>query len=110
MRLVSAAKHAALQTGYDRIAKDLEDANKLVAEHAATMTRLRAELEQLRDAHPDTPVSQPQPVQGDVEVRRQLHLARRALRELAQQIEELQTSHVADTRELHDLRQNGARP
>ena len=109
MRLVSAAKHAALQTRYDRTAAALEKAEKQAAERAATIARQAAELERLRDAHPDTPLSQPQSVQGDAEVRRQLHLARRAIRQLAEQIDGLQTSHVADTRELHDLRQKEAR-
>ena len=110
MRLVSAAKHAALQTRYDRTAAALEKVEKLAAERAATIARQAAELERLRDAHPDTPVSEPHPVQGDAEVRRQLHLARRAIRELSDQIDGLQTSHIADTRELHDLRQKEARP
>lgn len=105
MRLVSAAKHAALQTRYERTAADLEKAEKLAADRAATITRQAAELERLRDRHPDTPLSQAQPAQGDAELRRQLHLARRAIRQLAEQIDGLQTSHVADTRELHDLRQ-----
>lgn len=108
MRLVSAAKHAALQTRYDRTAAALEKAEKLAAERAATITRQAAEIERLRDAHPDTPLSQAPPVEGDAEVRRQLHLARRAIRQLSDQIDSLQTSHIADMRELHDLRQQEA--
>jgi predicted nucleic acid-binding Zn-ribbon protein len=110
MRLVSAAKYAALQTLQQRTATALEKSEKQAAERQATITRQAAELDRLRDTHPDTPLPQPPSPQGDVELRRQLSLARRAIRELAQQIDGLQTSHVADTRELHDLRQNGGRP
>ena len=105
MRLVSAAKYAALQTRLDRTTADLEKAEKLAADRAVAITRQAAELERCRDQHPDTPLPQTPPVHGDAEVRRQLHLARRALHQLADQIDSLQTSHVADTRELHDLRQ-----
>lgn len=108
MRLVSAAKYAALKTRYERTAAALEKAEKLAADRQAANSRQAAELERLRDRHPEAPVFQARPVQGDAELRRQLNLARRAIRELAEQIDGLQTSHVADTRELHDLRQNGA--
>lgn len=105
MRLVSASKHAALQTRLDRTTADLEKAEKVAADQRALITRQSAELERLRDRHPETPLPQTPPVHGDAELRRQLHLARRAIRQLAEQIDGLQTSHVADTRELHDLRQ-----
>ncbi|MEU3283156.1 hypothetical protein [Streptomyces antibioticus] len=107
MRLVSAAKYAALQTLQQRTAAALERAEKLAAERQATITRQAAELARLRDAHPDTPLPQPLGVQGDAELRRQLDLARRTIRQLDERVVELQRSHVADTRELHDLRQNG---
>lgn len=107
MKIVSAAKYAALQALQQRTAASLEKAEKLAAERQATITRQAAELARLRDAHPDTPLPQPPAVQGDAELRRQLDLARRAIRQLDERVSQLQTSHVADTRELHDLRQNG---
>lgn len=108
MKFVSAAKYAALRAGYERISRDLEAANKRDTEHLATIRGLRAENEQLRDEHPDSPVRQPKPPVGDAELRRQLNLARRAVAELQQRLDDMQTSHIADTRELHDLRQGVA--
>lgn len=105
MRLVSAAKYAALQTRLQRTEKAREDAEKRVAERQATITRLRAELEQARDIHPASPLPQAPAAPGDVELRRQLHLAGRTIREQGLRLDELQASHIADTRELHDLRQ-----
>lgn len=105
MKLISAAKHAALQARYDRAARELEDTAKVSAERLATITRLRAELEQARDLHPATPLPQPPAAPGDTELRRQLNLAQRTIRDQGARLDELQASHVADTRELHDLRQ-----
>jgi len=45
---------------------------------------------------------------GDAELRRQLDLARRTVGELQRRLDEMQSSHIADTRELHDLRQGAA--
>lgn len=108
MKLVSAAKYAALQTRYERTARDLEAAEKLAADRLATNTQLRAELAKSRDEHPDGPVATPAPVQGDPELRRQLALAQRTIRGLSERLDAMQASHVADTRELHDLRQGVA--
>lgn len=108
MRIVSAAKYAALQSRYERTARELEDSDKLVARHVATIGQLRAELDQQRDRKPDGPVQQPKPAVGDAELRRQLNLAQRAIRVQAERLEQLQLSHIADTRELHDLRQGVA--
>lgn len=105
MRIVSAAKHAALRTGYQRALADLETAKKRDAERQTTIDRQAAEIARLRDEKPDGPVQQPKPVVGDAELRRQLNLANRTIREQADQLERLQDSHLADTRELHDLRQ-----
>ena len=105
MKLISGAKYAALQTLQQRTARELEAAEKLAAERLTTITQLRAELAQLRDAAPGSPLPKPPATPGDVELRRQLHLARRTIRTQAERLDELQTSHVADTRELHDLRQ-----
>lgn len=108
MRIVSAAKHAAVLARLDRQARDLEAAEKRDTERVATINRLRAERDRLRDARPDTPLQQPQPVVGDAELRRQLDLARRAHRALTEQLEQMQAVHEADTRELHDWRQGAA--
>jgi hypothetical protein len=108
MRLVSAARHAELQYRYERMAEARENADKLAAERLSTITRQAEEITRLRDARPDTPVRESRPVQGDAELRRQLHLARRVIAELSQRLDDVQASHIADTRELHDLRQGGA--
>jgi hypothetical protein len=109
MRLVSAAKYARLEAQQQRTARELEAAEKLAAERLATITRLRSELDQARDARPDSPLPQAPAAPGDVELRRQLHLAQRTVREQGLRLDDLQTSHIADTRELHDLRQGGGR-
>lgn len=107
MRLVSAAKHAALQTLQQRTARELEEAAKAAAERLATITRLRTELEQARDARPASPLPQPPAPPGDAELRRQLYLAQRTIRDLGRRLDDLQTSHIADTRELCELRDGG---
>lgn len=107
MKFVSAAKYAALRADYERISRDLKDANKRDTEHLATIKGLRSEVDRLRDEHPDSPVQQPKPPVGDAELRRQLNLALRAVGELQQRLDDMQTSHIADTRELHDLRRRG---
>lgn len=104
MKLISAAKYAALEVKQQRTARELEAAEKLAAERLATITRLRAELEQARDAKPDSPLPQPPVAPGDAELRRELNLAKRTIREQGARLDDLQASHVADTRELHDLR------
>lgn len=109
MRLVSAAKHAALQTLQQRTAAALERAEKLAADRLSTINRQAETIARLRDETPGPPVRVPEPAVGDAELRRQLNLARRANAELAKQIGVLQTAHEADTRELHDLRQ-GVKP
>lgn len=105
MRLVSAAKYAALQTRLQRENQARETAEKLAAERQATITRQAQEIRRLRDSNPDSPLPAPAPVQGDADLRRRLDLAHRQLRELGARLDGLQSSHVADTRELHDLRQ-----
>lgn len=109
MKLISGAKYAALYTRYQRTEAARETAEKLAADRQATITQQRAELARLRDERPDSPVQQPQPVQGDAELLRQLDLAQRTIRALAQRVDDLQASHIADTRELHDLRQEATR-
>lgn len=108
MKLISGAKHAALRTRYEHTSYELEKSRKLAAERLSTITRQAGEISRLRDARPDTPVQQSRPAPGDVELRRQLDLARRTVGELQKRLDEMQASHIADTRELHDLRQGAA--
>lgn len=108
MKLISGAKHAALRARYERTAYELENARKLAAERLSTITRQAGEITRLRDARPDTPVQQSRPALGDVELRRQLRLALGTVGELQRRLDEMQSSHIADTRELHDLRQGVA--
>lgn len=107
MRLVSAAKHAALQALQQRTARELEVVEKAAADRLATITRLRAELEQARDARPASPLPQPPVPPGDAELRRELYLAQRTIRDLGRRLDDLQASHIADTRELLALRDGG---
>lgn len=108
MKWVSGAKHAALRALYERTARDLEAANKRDADRQATITRQAAEIARLRDEKPDGPVQQPKPVAGDAELKRRLDLALRTIRELDERLAQMQASHIADTKELHDLRQGVA--
>jgi hypothetical protein len=108
MRLVSAAKYAALQTLQQRTVRELEVVEKAAADRLATITRLRAELEQARDARPTSPLPQTPATPGDAELRRQLRLAQRTIHDLGQRLDDLQTSHIADTRELRELREGVA--
>lgn len=108
MRIVSAAKHAAVLAGAKRIARELEDEKKANAEHVATIGRLRAELDQQRDRKPDGPVQQPKPAVGDAELQRQLNLALRRGDQLQQRLDELQASNDAASRELQDMRRGVA--
>ncbi|MFK0018250.1 hypothetical protein [Streptomyces sp. NPDC090798] len=105
MRLVSGAKYADLLYRYQRVTEAREQAEKLAAERLSTITRQAEEITRLRDHTPDTPLPQPRPVQGDTELRRQLHLARRALASLDQQCRTLQSSNEAQVQELRDLRE-----
>jgi hypothetical protein len=105
VRIVSAAKHAALRARYERTARDLEAVEKLAAERQATIARQADEIARLRDAKPDSPVQNPRTEVGDAELLRRLNLANRTIRELDERVGQLQDSHIADTRELHDLRQ-----
>lgn len=105
MRIVSAARHAALRARYERAARDLEAVEKLAAERQATIARQANEIARLRDEKPDSPVQNPRPAVGDAELLRRLNLANRTIRELDARLDEMRLSHIADTRELHDLRQ-----
>lgn len=89
----------------DQFAKDRDVQRQTAEERLKTITRLQNLLQHYREEKPDSPLPEPQPVLGDAELRRQLHLARRAITELSRRLDDMQASHVADTRELHDLRQ-----
>jgi hypothetical protein len=108
VRIVSAAKYAALQARLQLATKELETASKRDAERQATITRQAAEIARLRDEKPDGPVQQPKPAVGDADLQRRLNLALRTIRELDERVGQMQDSHIADTRELHDLRQGAA--
>lgn len=106
MRLVSAAKHAALQQRYERTLRDLEAAEKRAADRQDTIKNLREALAKAEDQHPPSPL--PEPAVGDTELLRRLRRAEDTIRKLTAQLDQMQTSHEADTRELHDLRQEAA--
>ncbi|MGY5048248.1 hypothetical protein ACWDE0_21850 [Streptomyces sp. 900105755] len=98
--------YQALREDYRKAIGDRDDAVKLAASRLFLISRQAEEIARLRDERPeDGPLPQPRPVTGDAELRRRLHLTERALAETQQRLEALQTSHIADTRELHDLRQ-----
>lgn len=105
MRLVSAAKYAALQARYERTLRDLEAAEKRATDRQDTIRHLRDAL--AKDRHPSSPLPQPEPAVGDAELLRRLRRAEDTIRRLTGQLAEMQASHEADTRELHDLRQQG---
>lgn len=107
MRLVSAAKHAALTTSYQRVARQRDDLAQLAKDRLSTINRQAEEITRLRDAKPSTPVREPEPVHGDAELRRQLALERQAHASLDEQCRLLQSSNEAQIRELYDLRVNG---
>jgi hypothetical protein len=104
MKLVSAAKHAALATRYERVVRQRDDLDKLAKDRLSTITRLAEEVSRLRDSKPDTPIAQPRSAQGDDELRRQLQLARRALASMDGQLATLQRANEAMTAELQDIR------
>jgi chromosome segregation ATPase len=108
MRLVSAAKYASLKRRHDHVTRERDDAQKLAADRLSTINRLQNELSRLRDEKPEGPVPMPRLSVGDVELRRRLALAESTIRGLSERLDDLQASHVADTRELHDLRQGVA--
>jgi hypothetical protein len=108
MRLVSASKHAALATSYERVVRQRDDLDKVAKGRLSTITRLAAEVSRLRDEKPDAPIAQPRPAEGDAELRRQLDLARRALVSLDGQLATLQLANEAMAAELLDIRQGAA--
>lgn len=105
---VSRTRYQDLRSMYEHQVQRREDAEKLAAERLSTITRQAEEITRLRDNRPDAPVRQPRPSQGNAELRRQLDLAQRTIRALSERLDDMQASHIADTRELHDLRQGVA--
>lgn len=97
--------YQALRDRYRKVVEERDEAVKLAAERQSTIVRLCGDLDRLRDTATDGPITQPRPVHGDPELRRQLALARRTIAALTVRLDDIQTSHIADTRELHDLRQ-----
>ena len=88
----------------DQFAKDRDAQRNTADERLKTINRLQSLLQHYREDKPDTPLPEPQPALGDAELRRQLHLARRANAELSARLDGMQASHIADTKELHNLR------
>ena len=89
MRLVSAAKHAALQTRYERTLRDLEAAEKRATDRQDTIRHLRDALAKAEDRHPSSPLPQPEPAVGDVELLRRLRRAEDTIRRLTGQLAEM---------------------
>jgi len=83
---------------------EVADLRKRLARAQAETVALSGELAEVRETRRQIDGGSNRPRTEAVELR----LAREQARALADRISELQTSHVADTRELHDLRQNGA--
>lgn len=100
MRLVSGARYAALQARCQQVTEARDEAVDLAAKRLSTITRQASELSYYRDQNPDAPLPYPRPADGDVELRRQLHLARQAMAALDQQCRELQRVNELQDRQL----------
>lgn len=101
---VTLAKHNQTLRDLAGESKRRQEAEQQLAEKDAAILRMQSLVSHHRDEHPDTPVQHPEPVQGDAELRRQLRLAQAVIRGLSERLDAMQTSHIADTRELYDLR------
>src|SRR5438067_10525028 len=97
---VARPRYAALRARYQEVVEERDTAVKLAAERLSTITRQAADITRLRDNTPDAPVQQPRPQTGDVETRRQLHLARKAMGALDQQCRDLQQINEVQARQL----------
>jgi hypothetical protein len=95
------AKYEAEQERADLLQAELDDARLLAARLTAVVETRQAFDDQGR------PVDAAPPVRRDAGSAR-LRRERAIVRKLEQRLSEMQLSHVADTRELHDLRQKGA--
>ncbi|SDM47488.1 hypothetical protein SAMN04487981_101642 [Streptomyces sp. cf386] len=102
---VRRSTYNALQAAYQRVIAERDQAVNLAAERLTTVTRQAEKLTRRDDWHPTTPVREPQPPQGDAELRRRLDLAERARRFLDEQILPLQAANEAMAAELRDLRE-----
>jgi hypothetical protein len=91
-----------------RLETERDDALTLADERLKTITRQAAELDYFRDQNPDAPLPYPRPAEGDVELRRQLHLARRAIASLDAQLATAQQANESLTRELRQAREGVA--
>ncbi|MFI5473141.1 hypothetical protein ACIA6D_23240 [Streptomyces cacaoi] len=95
------ADHTTAVERADRLQAELDDARLLAARLTAAVETRQAFDDQGR------PVDAAPPVRRDAGSAR-LRRERALVRKLEQRLSEMQLSHVADTRELHDLRQKGA--
>jgi hypothetical protein len=69
MRLVSGARHDALNTRCQQVVEQRDDLAELASKRLATITRQASELSYYRDQNPDAPLPYPKPAGGDVELR-----------------------------------------
>jgi hypothetical protein len=99
---VARPRYAALRARYQEVVEERDEAVKLAAERLSTITRQAETITHLRDTTPDSPVSQPQPVQGDAELRRQLRLSQKARAALEEQLLTVQRSNEVQARQLRE--------
>ena len=107
MMLVSGARYDALNARYQTACEGREEAEKLAAERLSTITRQAAELSYFRDQNPDAPLPYPRPPEGDAELRRQLHTARKAMAALDEQCRTLQHVNEVQARQLREHAESG---
>lgn len=103
MKYVFRRKFADLQGRYQQVIAKRDEAEALAAERLSTITRQAETITRLRDGIPDTPVREPQPAQGDAELRRLFRLSEEARRKLDEQLRTLQAANEAQAAELRDL-------
>lgn len=108
MRLVSGTRYDALNTRYQQVIEQRDDLAELASKRLATITRQAAELAYFRDQNPDAPLPYPKPAGGDVELRRQLHLARRALLAQQEQLASMRQANESLAAELRAVREGAA--
>jgi hypothetical protein len=102
MRLVTGARYDALQGRYRQVVDDHDAIAKLAEDRLHTIVRLSQEIDELRDKTPNSPLQQPRLPQGDAELRRQLHLAHRAITSLDGRLADLQTANESQAKQLRE--------
>lgn len=95
------ADHAAATERAARLEAELDDA-RLLASRLTAAVESRQQAADLERPVDEAPLSRKEG--PSARLRRERH----RVRLLEQRLSDMQASHVADTRELHDLRQNGA--